>query len=267
MMPRVRDTVLLSGWLFADLLLALAVLFLVANTAGIKLEPVSPPTLIVTPTTLDANASTPYCIGGTTAPQCTVTVEESPTSVGDITWTVSSDISNAIKYSISTGKLSPGHSVVMTISAIPCQNGSFTFNAVRGSDKTPASPVIVAWHCLPPKIKPERLDFNYKTFPLTVSDVNALLGGTSQDNDIKHQIEKTSILQGKSVGLAIVYDGAPDAGSVSQAQAVATKIYGILGNLSQDGFHVFDRSSFYVPLFTLGVSENSVKVDVYFFTH
>src|SRR6185312_13130984 len=211
-MPRVRDTVLLSGWLFADLLLALAVLFLVANTAGIKLEPISPPTLIVTPTTLDANANTPNCAGGTTAPECTVTVEESKTSIGDIMWTVSSDISDTIKYSISTGKLSPGQSITMTISAIPCQNGSFTFNAQRGSDKTPASPVIVAWHCIPPQIKPERLDFNYKRFPLTVSNVSAFLSGSSQDNDIKHQIENTSILQGKSVGLAIVYGGAPDTG-------------------------------------------------------
>jgi hypothetical protein len=265
-MPSVRDTVLLSGWLFADLLLALAVLFLVANTAGIKLQPVSPPTLIVTPTTLDANANTPNCTGGTQAPQCTVTIEEAKISEGDIIWTVSTDISDTIKYSITTGKLSPGQSIAMTISAIPCQNGSFTFNAQRASDKTPASPVIVAWHCTPPKIKPERLDFNYKSFKLTVSDVNAFLSGSSLDNDIKQQIESTPILQGKSVGLAIVYGGAPDSGSVSQAQAIATKIYSILGNLGQNGFHVFDRSSFYVPLFTLNASQNLVQVDVYFFT-
>ena len=62
-MPRVRDTVLLSGWLFADLLLALAVLFLVANTAGIKLAPILPPTLIVNPTILDANTNTSNCTG------------------------------------------------------------------------------------------------------------------------------------------------------------------------------------------------------------
>lgn len=33
---RMRDTVLLCGWLFADLLLALAVIFLSANTVGVK---------------------------------------------------------------------------------------------------------------------------------------------------------------------------------------------------------------------------------------
>jgi hypothetical protein len=266
-MPRVRDTVLLSGWLFADLLLALAVLFLVANTAGIKLAPVLPPTLIVSPTSLDANANTTNCTGGTSAPQCTVTIEESKASKGDLKWTVSSDISDTIKYSINTGKLSPGQSVTMTISAIPCQNGSFTFNALRASDNTLASPVIVSWHCIPPKIKPERLDFNYKSFTITVNDVNAFLSGSSQDEDIKQQIMNTAILQGKSVGLAIAYDGAPDTGYIGQAQQVSQKIYSILGNLSQDGFHVFDRSSFYVPLYVLNASQNSVHIDVYFFTH
>src|SRR6266700_1950048 len=113
-MPRVRDTVLLSGWLCADLLLALAVLFLVANTAGIKLAPVLPPTLIVSPTILAATANTSNCTGGTSAHQCTVTIEESNASVGDLTWTVSSDISDTIKYRFNSGKLSQGQSTTMT---------------------------------------------------------------------------------------------------------------------------------------------------------
>ncbi len=143
----------------------------------------------------------------------------------------------------------------------------FTFSAQRTSDKTAATPVIVAFHCIPPQIKPERLDFHYKSFTLNINDVNAFLSGSSQDNDIKQQVKNTSILQGKSVGLAIVYGGAPDVGSISQAQQVAQKIYSILGTINQDGFTVFDRSSFYVPLYTLGNSSNLVNVDVYFFTH
>ncbi len=265
-MPRVRDTVLLSGWLFADLLLALAVLFLVANTAGIKLAPVLPPTLTVSPTILDANAKTTNCTGGTSAPQCTLTIGESKASEGNITWTVSSDISNTIKYSMTTGTLSPGQSVIMTFSAIPCQNGSFTFNALRASDKTPTSPVIVSWHCVPPNVKPERLDFSYKSFTINVSNVSAFLGGSSQDNDVKQQIMNTSILRGKNVGLAIAYGGAPDQGSIGQAQKVARKIYSILGSLGQNGFHAFDRSSFYVPLYALYSAQGTVQIDVYFFT-
>ena len=175
-------------------------------------------------------------------------------------------MSDTIKYSINTGKLSPSQSVIMTMSAIPCQNGSFTFNALRASDKTPASPVIVSWHCVPPHAKPERLDFNYKSFIITVNDVNAFLRGSSQDENIRQQIVNTAILQGKSVGLAIVYGGAPDSGSIPQAQNVSKKIYSILGNLGQNGFHVFDRSSYYVPLYTLGKAQSFVQVDVYFFT-
>ena len=56
-MSRSHDTVLLTGWLFADLLLALVCIFLVANTGGIKLKPILPPILIVTPTDVDANAN------------------------------------------------------------------------------------------------------------------------------------------------------------------------------------------------------------------
>jgi hypothetical protein len=51
--PRVRDTVLLSGWLFADLLLGLAVIFLAANTVGVK------PQLIPTPTPTPIPAPSP----------------------------------------------------------------------------------------------------------------------------------------------------------------------------------------------------------------
>jgi hypothetical protein len=265
-MPRVRDTVLLSGWLFADLLLALAALFLVANTGGIKLQPVLPPILEVTPSILDANSTIAGCTGGTSAPQCSVTVTESKTSEGNITWTVSSDISDTIQYSNKSGTLSPGQSIKLTISALPCQNGSFTFNAQRATDKTVTAPVVVAFHCIPPQIKPERLNFAYQTFTLNINDVNAFLNGNGQNNDIKQQIESTAVLQGKSVGLAIVYGGAPDVGSINQAQQVAQKIYSILRTINQDGFTAFDRSSFYVPLYTLGNPSNLVSVDVYFFT-
>jgi biopolymer transport protein ExbD len=49
---RMRDTMLLSGWLFADLLLALFVIFLSANTVGVKPQPIPTqiPTVAVVPT-------------------------------------------------------------------------------------------------------------------------------------------------------------------------------------------------------------------------
>lgn len=48
-----RSFTLSAGWLFADLLLALAMLFLTANTIGIQLPPTPPPatpTAVITPT-------------------------------------------------------------------------------------------------------------------------------------------------------------------------------------------------------------------------
>src|SRR5579859_1550016 len=48
-----------AGWLFADLLLALAMLFLAANTIGIKPPPPSPTPNPVTPTATTAPTPTP----------------------------------------------------------------------------------------------------------------------------------------------------------------------------------------------------------------
>src|SRR5947209_782920 len=56
---RMRDTVLLSGWLFADLLLALVVIFLAANTVGVKPQPIPTPTPTPTPTATATPTPTP----------------------------------------------------------------------------------------------------------------------------------------------------------------------------------------------------------------
>lgn len=279
-MPRSNEAFLMSGWLFADLLLALAVLFLAANTATIK--PL-PPTLIVNPTILDIDKHTPDCTLQTSldtpTAQCTVTIAESKVSDGDVNWSVSSDINDKIKYTVenqavNSGRLSPGLQKTLTISAIPCQNGSFTFNATRvGENKISAAPLVVLLKCTP---RQRRLDFNYQTFQLTVNDVNALLSGNSQDQDIKRQIMDIPGIQEKSVGLAAVYDGARDDGQIQQAQQVSQKIYSIMGSMGREGLHSFDRSSFYRssasdiisrrPLYNLGDPPEKVQVDIYFFT-
>lgn len=279
-MPRSNEAFLMSGWLFADLLLALAVLFLAANTATIK--PL-PPTLIVNPTILDITNHTQNCTVetaiDTSIAQCTVTLAESNLSKGDVNWSVSSDISNTIRYTVdnqavTSGRLSPGQRKTLTISAIPCQNGSFTFNAAQvGDNKISAAPLVVQIKCTPRR---ERLDFNYQTFQLTINDVNAFLNSNSQDNDIRRQITNNPIIQGKSVGLTAVYDGAQNDGQIQQAQQVAQKIYTIMSNLGKAGFHSFDRSSYYRsnasdslsrrPLYNLGDAPEQVQVDVYFFT-
>ena len=234
-MPRVRDTVLLSGWLFADLLLALAVIFLVANTGGVKVS-ISPPVLQVNTTQLDVHAvrtSTVGCAFGTSVLNCTITITESSQSQGgDITWGVKNDLDaqNTIQYSPVSGKLSPGRSITIKMSGIPCENSQFTFSAVRDNDNVSAVPAIVSLRCK------ERLDFNRQSFQLVVHDINALISSDTQDDDIRQQVRSQSILRGHSVGLAIVYGGAFDTSGIGQAQAVANKVYAILKSLGQQNF-------------------------------
>ncbi|QBD80792.1 hypothetical protein EPA93_34425 [Ktedonosporobacter rubrisoli] len=56
---RIRDSVLLSGWLFADLLLGLAVIFLAANTIGITPQARATPTPQTTPTPMPSPTPLP----------------------------------------------------------------------------------------------------------------------------------------------------------------------------------------------------------------
>ena len=174
--PRVKDTIMLSGWLFADLLLALAILFLAANTVGAKPEPIPTPTPIVL------------------APTPTFTPTPMPT-------------------------------------------------------------------------KEPRLDFSPQRITLTGIDYNGLLSGSQQaKDDVKQKLQGQSVLQNGSVGLAIVYDGAPSDGDIRQADSVDGKIYDVLKELGGEGF-AFQRSSYYdkYPLYTLGVDPSSVTIDVYLF--
>jgi hypothetical protein len=248
------DTVLLSGWLFADLLLGLMIIFFV-SIPGAPPLPVKIPRLIVNPLHLDP--SNPLCKGGTAQPQCSVTLEEAASSDSSVDWAPSSDISESVVFSPHSGTLSPGKSVTISISAIICQNGSFTFSGSRGT-----SSVTVSWHCIPP---PQRLDFNYQKINVTVHNINGLLNDSPQAiNDIKQQVKSYSVLQGRSVGLAIVYDGALIDTEISQAQQIAGKVYRILGMLGQEGF-AFQRASYYVPLYTLGADPSNVEIDTYLF--
>lgn len=73
----VRDTVMLSGWLFADLLLGLMVIFLIASPGGQKLLPTPTPTLTPTQTP----TTTPTLIPTWTPTQTpTATPTQTPTA-------------------------------------------------------------------------------------------------------------------------------------------------------------------------------------------
>lgn len=256
--PRVRDTVFMSGWLFADLLLALAVLFLAANTIGIKIPPPPPPKLAITPTRLDPTS--PSCKGGVSQPQCTVTLTETADSRGNLNWTAQSDISTGVVFTPSNGILSPGKSINIQISHLTCENNSLTFSGSRG-----AIPVRLLWQCIP---KQERLDFNIQTLTITDVNYNGLLNNSSQAiSDLKHEIERWPILKGRSVGLAIVYGGALTPNDATQAQQIGEKVVNILQSLDQDGFQAFKRASYYGNghLYNIHTQPSTVQIDVYLF--
>ncbi len=255
---QVRDTVLLSGWLFADLLLGLAIIFFVSLPG--KQEP--PPPILrwqVTPTSLTQTSH--QCAGPTlTALHCTVVISETADSQASLPWTASSDMgdaSNPVTFSQSSGTLQPGQSVTITISTFPCQNGSFIFTG-----PSRISPLIVPMHCTLPSI---RLETRFKSFKLNVKDVNGLLNGSQAEiNDIEQQVRSQSVLKNRSVGLAIVYGGAPTDADIGEAQEIADKVYGILAQLGKQNF-AFQRSSYYVDLFALNNPLTLVSVDVYLY--
>lgn len=243
------------GWLFADLLLALAMLFLAANTVAIR--PVTPPPPVLTANTMKLDAISPQCTNTNAVFQCQITLGETLASVGKVEWHAGSDLSDIVAFKPSHGIFSPGQHAVITLSNFPCHNGSFIF-----SGSSNVKPLLVQWRCNPPQ---ERLDFNYQEFAVHVQDINGLLNNSNAViSDIEKQIKSQATLQNRSVGLAIVYAGAPDIASISTAQAVATKIYSILQSLGTSGF-AFQRASYYVPLYALGSDANTVTIDVYLF--
>lgn len=260
MLPRnIRDTVLLSGWLFSDLLLGLMMIFLVS------MQPPPPPRMAVAPESLKKGAE--QCTKGPVIFQCTVTLQAATQSLGVIHWKASTDISNAanaagkISFSPAKGDLKPGASVKVAIANIPCQDGSFTFSGQKD-----VFPVTVSWLCTP---TPERLDFTYIPFTLQVQDIQALLtDDTNAVADIKRQVMEQPVLSGRSVGLVIVYGGVPDPTSFAsrdQGQAIAEKIYTILGDLAREGFAPLKRASHYDPLLQLYGNANTVTIQVYLF--
>lgn len=166
-----RNTVLLSGWLFADLLLALSVIFMAANTVGIKPKPI--PTVVPT-------------------------IIPSPT-------------------------LSPS--------------------------PTP----------LP------RLELKAHRFIYTNIDYQGLLNNSpSAINDLEQRLRKEPVLQGRSVGLAVAYGGAPGDSTIQQALNISQKVYGVLAALGKQGF-AFTRASFYDDLYVFGPQPTVIKIDVFLF--
>ena len=253
----IRDTVLLTGWLFADLMLALFVIFLAANTFIVRPKP---PTLVVTPTSL--NPTDLHCPGGISNPQCeiTVTIEETSSSQGNADWTASSDISDTVRFSPPKGTLSPGKSATVAISSFPCQNGSFTFSGSRG-----ASPVTVFWHCTSSN---RILEHSYCRIKLDMGDPTAFINDdvASARAILEPQLNQKPFLKGRQVGIAIAYGGAND-GNLDRGSKAANQVYNVLKAVAKDHraqmYSTFNPASLYEPLFTELEAPNIAIINVY----
>jgi hypothetical protein len=240
------------GWLFADLLLALGMLFLISSPPRPKI----PPTLVVTSSVLSPEDS--HCTGGIKNPQCTITIEESATSEESMIWTASSDMSKTVVFQPATGTLSPGKSISVDISVFPCQNGSFTFSGSGG-----AIPVAVLWQCTPHS-NDRILEHNYCQIllnvgsPVTFITVNPI----AVRKAIESQLNHVRFLQDRQVGIAITYGGTVG-GTEEQGTEIANQVYNVLRLLSGDPraqmYTVFKSSSWYESLFT-GYQKSTVAV-------
>lgn len=254
-MRRISDSVLLSGWLFADLLLGLMVIFMVSIPGAIP-RITNPPRLIISPSHLDPTSSA--CTGGKTNPACTVTVQEAATSDGGVNWNVQSDFSDTVVFSNAQGNLTPGKSITITISAIACQSGSFIFN---GSDNT--SPVFVPWSCVP---LPERLERTYCR--LVLSDQNPNTFSTNLQfakSVLEPEINSLTFLHGRQVGIAIASGGVDDVGNSNDrdlGQNIATNTYLVLQDMANRG-PLFAKASYYGSLFSGFYPSRDTIIDIY----
>lgn len=137
--------------------------------------------------------------------------------------------------------------------------------AIRPPPKTLLTPTPTATAAATPKptVLP-RLELNFHEFTINV-DPNGLLNGSqSAIASVEKEVKAQTILRGRSVGLVIAYGGAPSDNQISQAQAVAGKVYGVLKILGKQGF-AFTRSSYYNTLYDLGGNTNIATIDIYLF--
>lgn len=243
----IRDTVLLSGWLFADLLLGLMVIFMVSI-------PGAPPRfteLIVTPDKLDV----PHCAGSFGSMQCTVRLTETGISQGVVNWSATSDMNDSVIFSPASGTLAPGRSVNISVTNVPCQNGAFIFHNLSN-----ATSILSQWQCTQ---LPERLEHNYCRLQLHDPDSNRFSTDIQfAKSVVEPQITGIGYLQGRQVGIAVAYGGSDSLADIGRGTDIAKNAYLVLQDMARHG-SLFQKASYYEPLFTLNYNSSYVIIDIY----
>lgn len=109
-----------------------------------------------------------------------------------------------------------------------------------------------------------RLELKFHRFSLHVDPNGLLKNAPSAIADVKSQVKSQAFLKGRSVGLVIVYCGAPGDADIVTALTIADKVYAVLLSLGKHGF-AFSRASVYDPLYIFGGDLATVTIDVFLF--
>jgi len=244
---QVRVRVLLLAVLVVGVLSSLSWLLFKAETPS--------PMLMMTPAQL--NPTSPNCTTLASTDQCVVTLKEASSSSNSVHWTTSTDIQGHVTFNPSEGNLFPGESIPITISAIPCKDGSFTFLGSGGTTY-----LSVLWRCTTSAGTIPGTLLRYKRITVTI-DVNGLLQDSpAAIRDLEEEIKRETLLQGQNVGLAMIYGGATNDASIAQAQEISAKVVRVCTLLGQQGF-AFQRTLYSDPLFILGGNPKVVIMDVF----
>ncbi len=128
--------------------------------------------------------------------------------------------------------------------------------------KTPTPTSVVT-----PTPTPEpRLDFNYHRFRMDNVDYNGILGNKSSAvTAVEQFINSQAMLRNRSAGLVIVYDGARTDADIGDAQTIAQAVIdNVLKVMGRQG-PLFQRASYYNPIYLFGPGHNTVVIDIYLF--
>ncbi len=263
MRRNVSDTVQLSGWLFADLLLGLMIIFFV-SVPGKQDPPPIIPVLQVSPAILSPDK----CTGSIGNMQCTVSLQEPATSVGDVSWTATSDISDKVVFNPASGTLSPGGKpATIIISSIACNNGSFTFSgAGTGANSGKAYPVAASWHCSPPPKPCNAIEQNSKSLTIVVPQPDALRNSdANQQAAVRQNIQNDKTLkslQGRRAGFVLSFGGSIGS-SPNNGNDVADSVNQLLRQALPDMFSGAAFRSYH----DLSQSYGTVSVEIFLFTN
>lgn len=250
-MRYMRNTVLLSGWLFADILLGLMVIFMVSLPGSV---PPKPPQLVVSPMELSPNS--PACNNDLANLRCVLTVKETAGATLSVKWRIQNDFSQDVRYSLSSGILQPAQSVNITITSITCQNGSFIFSGAAS-----LVPVIVQLSCTPAQQRLERVFCRIKVNDIDPDKFSK--DGHFAESTLLPQINALTWLQGREVGLVIATGGVDNIDvDADRGTQMAAQAYRALQDMSKHG-PLFAHASYYSPFFTTVFNSSYVIVDVY----